>query len=241
MRTPALIFLSIAPLAACASQHAAPAQYGAMREVMREGKTEARVSLCDVVTDRTRFGVGALEGLSGEITIDAGETWVSRADAGKPVTTGPACVSTDRATLLSVGSIASPVNVTISLAVADAALEEAIGRAGSMVGMPGGPFLFAIDATATMLRAHVVAGTCAHADPDADALRISIDTPLEVRIVGLYAEGLPGVLTHHGSNVHMHAIFVHEGQRITAHIDSMALAAGARLTVPGAPTRRPDA
>lgn len=228
-----LVAASTVPLASCASKHAHPEQYGAMRAVMREGQTEARVTVCDVADGRTRFGVGALEGLSGEVTIDSGEVWVSRVEAGKPVTTGPGCTPTDRATLLSVGSIENPVTSTIEIAMADESLEEAIGRAGALVGMPREPFMFAIDATATMLRAHVIAGTCAHADPNAEAFRLSIDVPLQIRIVGLYAAGAPGVLTHHGSNVHMHAIFVHMGQRMTAHIDSIALAAGARLSVPG--------
>lgn len=224
---------AIAMLASCTSQRTPPEQYGAMREVMRKGKTEARVTVCDVADGHARFGVGALEGLSGEVTIDSGEVWVSRVEVGKAVTTGPGCTSTDRATLLSVGSIENPVTSTIKIAAADESLEEAIGRAAALVGMPREPFMFAIDATATMLRAHVIAGTCAHADPSADALRLSIDVPLQVRVVGLYAEGAPGVLTHHGSSVHMHAIFVHAGQRMTAHIDSIALAAGASLTVPG--------
>jgi hypothetical protein len=31
----------------------------------------------------------------------------------------------------------------------------------------------------------------------------------------------------------MHAILTFEGERMTAHVDSISLAAGARLTVPG--------
>jgi hypothetical protein len=93
--------------------------------------------------------------------------------------------------------------------------------------------MFAIDATATAIRAHVIAGSCAHADPDAEALRLSIDSPLVVRVIGLYAEVAPDILTHHGSNVHMHAILTFKGERVTAHVDSISLAAGARLTVPG--------
>lgn len=111
-----LVAASMVPLASCASQHAHPEQYGAMRAVMREGKTEARVTVCDVADGCTRYGVGALEGLSGEVTIDSGEVWVSRVEAGKPVTTGPGCASTDRATLLSVGSIENPVTSTIEIA-----------------------------------------------------------------------------------------------------------------------------
>jgi hypothetical protein len=140
---------------------------------------------------------------------------------------------TDRATLLSIGSIDHPVTSTIDVAVANESLDDAIARAGAAGGAGRGPFMFAIDATATVIRAHVIAGSCAHADPDAEALRLSIDSPLVVRVVGLYAEGAPGILTHHGSRLHMHAILTFEGERMTAHVDSISLAAGARLTVPG--------
>lgn len=231
----------IIALASCTSPRTQPEQYGAMRAVMREGQTEARVTVCDVAGDRSRFGIGALEGLSGEITIDAGEVWVSRVDAGKPVTTGPNCVPSDRATLLSIGSIDNPVTSTIDVALASESLENAIARAGAAEQSVQGPFMFAIDATATAVEAHVIAGSCAHADPTADALRLSINSPLEVRVIGLFAEGQPGILTHHGSNVHMHAIFVYEGERITAHVDSITLAAGARLTVPGSRAQRSSA
>ncbi|MFM1816848.1 MAG: hypothetical protein RLZ98_3543, partial [Pseudomonadota bacterium] len=105
MRTSYLGTAWIVMLASCASSPQEIEQYGAMREVMREGKTEARVTVCDVASDASMFGVGALEGLGGEVTIDAGEVWVSRVDAGKPVTTGPRCMPADRATLLSIGSI----------------------------------------------------------------------------------------------------------------------------------------
>lgn len=233
MWRPCLLAAWIVILASCTPPRMQPEQYGAMREVMREGKTEARVTVCDVAGDRSRFGVGALEGLGGEVTIDAGEVWVSRVDAGKPVTTGPRCMPTDRATLLSIGSIDHPVTSTIDVAVANESLDDAIARAGAAGGAGRGPFMFAIDATATAIRAHVIAGSCAHADPDAEALRLSIDSPLVVRVIGLYAEGAPGILTHHGSNVHMHAILTFEGERMTAHVDSISLAAGARLTVPG--------
>lgn len=216
---------------ACAPERGAIEQFGAMRPVMREGSTQARVGVCDAAARESRFGIGALEGLSGEITISGGEVWVTRVVDGKPVSTGPACSAGDRATLLSVGTIPEPATAPLDAALSGTALEDAIRRAAGEHG--SAPFMFEIDATATMLRAHVIAGTCAHADPNSNALRISIDEPLEVRIVGLYADGSAGTLTHHGTNVHMHAIFTYRGARMTAHIDSISIAPGGRATVPG--------
>jgi len=219
--------------AGCASQPASFEQYGRMREVMRDGQVEPRVGLCEVSDGSDRYAVGAMAGLDGEVTIAGGEVWVTRAVDGVPVTTGPACVASDRATLLSAGRIADPVTRTLDGELSGAALEAAIAAAARDLGRPAGPFLFRIDGTALRLRAHVVAGKCPHADPTADVIRIDLSDPHETVLVGLYARGRPGELTHHGSDMHVHAILVLDGGTVTAHVDEVTLAPGARLTMPG--------
>ena len=208
-----------------------------MRAVMREGQSQPRISLREASIDPTTVGVGALAGLAGEITIDHGEVWVTRFVDGKAVTTGPACVAADEATLLSIGALRNPTTTLCEEVVAGTALEDAVARAlraaqRSDTTASLSPSLFMIEGTATSLRAHVIAGTCAHADPTADALRLAIDTPVDVNIIGLYAENREGVLTHHGTRVHMHAIFIRDGARMTAHVDALTLDANAKITVP---------
>jgi hypothetical protein len=41
---------------------------------------------------------------------------------------------------------------------------------------------------------------CAYAVADADPLRLKIVSPTQVLVVGIYAQGRPGVLTHHGTS-----------------------------------------
>lgn len=227
-----IVVLSSLALSGCAAPRGEITQYGAMRAVMREGQVEPRVVLCDVVSKSNRYAIGALSGLAGEITIDDGAVWVTRNDAGNPVTTGPECVAGDQATLLSVGTIDSLQSTTIDKQLGGDELEAAIRGASDRAGNQGtAPFMFVIDGTASSLDAHVIDGTCLHADPSAKGLKFAIANPTEVRIVGLYADGQGGVLTHHGSSVHMHVILTNNGKKMTAHIDSVTLNAGARLGV----------
>ena len=41
---------------------------------------------------------------------------------------------------------------------------------------------------------------CAYAVADADPLRLKIVSPTQVLVVGIYAQGRPRVLTHHGTS-----------------------------------------
>lgn len=232
-----LVVLTSSLASACSSprfdRSALPfSQYGAMREVLHDGQSAPRVSVCEASRGHATYGVGALAGLAGEITIDAGQVWVTRSENGVPRTTGPTCVASDQATLLSVGPIEKPATILLTESLGGESLEAAIARAA---GVPEGvyaPFLFVIDGTATAWKGHVIAGSCPHADPTSDALQFAITEPVAVRVVGLHAFGAAGTLTHQGSNVHMHVIFERDGTRVTAHADAITLAPGATLTVP---------
>ena len=120
-----------------------------------------------------------------------------------------------------------------SSALSGEALEGEIREAAARDGLDATrPFLFTLRGSATSMRLHVVDGTCLHADPTAPGLRLEIAEPTAVEIVGVHAEGQAGVMTHHGTSVHMHALLEWKGHTITAHVDEVALRAGAVLGVP---------
>lgn len=54
--------------------------HGALREMMHEGRVERRVDLGPLAGTAGLFGVGALEGLGGEVTILDGAVWQSMPD-----------------------------------------------------------------------------------------------------------------------------------------------------------------
>jgi hypothetical protein len=52
--------------------------------------------------------------------------------------------------------------------------------------------------------------------------------------VGFYAADAAGVLTHHGTAIHVHAIIEYDGRVLTGHIDGLTLKPGASLQLPAA-------
>ena len=82
--------------------------WGTMREVLRQGKSEGRVALANIATPHT-IGVGALEGLAGEVTIVDGRVLVASATIGNDDANGVAlgrdATDTDRAALLVLGDV----------------------------------------------------------------------------------------------------------------------------------------
>ena len=60
-------------------------QWGAMRDVLALGKTQARVKLADVVKEPHAYGVGAVAGLMGEVTILKLTSRSSKASSLRPL------------------------------------------------------------------------------------------------------------------------------------------------------------
>ena len=219
-------------LAGCMRQRTTVTQFGAMRAVMREGQSEPRANLQAVTTTPAMYGVGAMAGLEGEVTIRDGEVWITRVKDGTPVTTGPIAAASDQATLLTIGPVARFQHHDLASALSGEALEREIRLAAARDGLDATrPFLFTLCGQATVMRMHVVDGTCLHADPSAEGLRITIMESTPVEIVGVHAERQAGMMTHHGTSVHMHALLDWKGQRITAHVDALTTEPGARLGV----------
>lgn len=215
-------------------------QFGTMRSVMREGLTESRTSLTDWKGPDT-IAVGAVEGLDGEITIVDGGVWVSRVRDGRVLTSGPAVQEDDHATLLVASREQRWQTIRLDAPLAGADLEAAVERAAAQHGVDTSqPFPFVIQATAASLDMHVINGFCPHsggeAAVDRQPLRIALENPTPVTIVGFYARDSQGVLTHHGTSTHAHALFDGREGRVTGHIDSVGVRAGALLRLPD-PTR----
>jgi len=214
--------------------------FGAMRAVMRGGSTEARASLREWEGPDT-IAIGAATGLDGEITMIDGQAWVSRVRGGEVITSGPEINPADQATLLVASRVREWSSTRLSTPLAGTHLEAAIALAASDHGIDTSkPFPFVIDGAATALEMHVVNGFCPHVgepDPGSEPSRFTLNEPTPVLIVGFYAKDAHGVLTHHGTSMHAHALLQRSGTRATGHIDSLAIQAGATLRLPD--TRSP--
>jgi len=208
-----------------------------MREVMREGRTEPRVPLSTVVARPHAYGVGAIVELAGEITIVDGEVWVaSVVDGSLRVTQKKERIS-GLATLLTVSHVERWQSAALPAAAHGPDLEALIESTARSLGIDSTrPFPIMLEGEAISLELHVINGYCPHGvDPatmNAQPWFWSSDRPGPVRLVGFYAPDAEGVMTHHGSSMHLHAL-IDDGERtITGHVDRVAVEVGTILRVP---------
>jgi hypothetical protein len=85
---------------------------------------------------------------------------------------------------------------------------------------------------------HVINGFCPHSGGGATAANQAwsfTGAPAGVIIVGFYAAGAEGEMTHHGTAIHAHAVVPAGETRITGHVDSLTVGAGATLMLPVPP------
>lgn len=209
--------------------------FGVMREVMMEGKTEARVALADYEKPGF-YGVGALPGLAGEILIDDGKVMVSNKHALWPERGAGA----EQATLLTVAHVGQWREVLLAeggdLGVIERAIAEAVPES-LRDGAEPVPFRLGFG---FWLSLHIARGACPHAatSPETEPDRWSGDCAGE--IVGFFAPGRAGAMTHHGTAIHAHAFVLPVGDYfniyneafVMGHVDSLVCPAGAKLFVP---------
>ena len=199
--------------------------YGEMREVLREGRSHGRVEVASV-TGPNSVGVGALEGLAGEVTILDGRALVSRIE--KERMTVREARSSEMAALLVTAEVGDWRECQLPDSEDYDSLESNVRSALVDAGFdPGAPTPIRITGSAERLSVHVVAGACPIADPGGPA-PWRFDGPAdEVTLVGIYVEGAAGRLTHHQHSSHLHA---HAGE-IVGHLDDVRLR-GVRLFLP---------
>lgn len=198
------------------------------------------MKLSDVSARPNFFGVGAVEGLQGEITI-----YDSR-----PIVTGHSrsgrlqdLSSEDlEATLLA----GAPVDVwarhVFDEPIATNDFDETLGALAVEKGLdPNGPFVFVVERQFSNVRLHVVNGACpVHArmknvDLGEEERPFEMDTTsIAGKLVGVYARNAVGELTHPATSVHAHLVFEDQttGLEVTGHLERFGVLAGAVLRLP---------
>jgi hypothetical protein len=239
-----LCVLAVVLLVGCHAKHPQVStefvRYGGMHETVGQKQHHSRVALAEIVERPHFYGIGALAGLQGEITIqDSVATVTSVAPDGRPQTRRGADM---QATLLVGKSIEDWASRTLGDAVWHAQFDAAIAAAAAEVGLDVAiPFMFVIEGEFTDLRLHVINGAC---PVHARMKNLTLDhsqRPFELEaerltgtLVGVYAADAVGKLTHPATSTHVHVVYVdHETeQRITGHLERVGLAAGAVLKLP---------
>jgi acetolactate decarboxylase len=191
---------------------------GKLMEIMHQGNVEAQIAL-DTIAKEHLYGLGAIAGLKGELTVIDGQPFVASVDS-----IGPKIVidAAAKAALFVYAYVQSWD--TLSLIGADSItvmIEEELKRRSST-----DPFPFIILAQPNKLNYHIINFTGEQPNKSnhkQGALRGGI-ADQAVQILGFYASNKEGIYTHHGSKLHMH--FLGALNALSGHVDSLNITEG---------------
>lgn len=218
-------------------------QHGEMRQVIGQLQHQARVRLPLLVKQPHFYGVGALPGLAGEVTIHDGRIIATRAASG-----GLATVEKDsdqfrqlEATLLVGAYVPKWKSILVNKTVPPEQVDSFIAKAAKSAGLDvTKPFPFVVEGKLANLHMHVIHGACpVHARLHGEELP-KAKAPVNVKhqqaegmLVGIYAANAAGRLTHPTTSAHTHVILREgTGQTVTGHDERVGLASGAVLKLP---------
>ncbi|MBL8889002.1 MAG: acetolactate decarboxylase [Planctomycetaceae bacterium] len=216
-----------------------------MRETIGMQQHQGRVALGSLSARPHFFAVGALEKLQGEVTIVEGQVFATGVTANGLPRSLNNDIDGRQATLLVGAEVSEWTDHKFPESMSGAKLEQWIQQQATAVGLDTKQaFPFTISGQLTELRVHVINGAWpVHAKRQnkpipADHAPFEAELQdLSARVVGIFAQGATGKLTHPGSSLHAHVIYEHESAgQITGHLESLEVAAGAvlRLPVPNA-------
>jgi hypothetical protein len=220
-------------------------QVGEMRTAIGMGQDEGRVGLGEIAARPHFYGVGALEGLRGEITVlDSHPIATAVAENGSPL---PLTGAEEEATLLVGRSIPRWRELALDEPVAPGGFDATVGALAAANGVDvTAPFVFVVEGEFTDLRLHVINGACPIHARNA-GIELAEDERPFVReaeriagtLVGVHAENSTGRLTHPGTSVHAHLVTTDAatGRRVTGHLERVGLARGAVLKLPESGSR----
>ncbi len=228
-----LLLLGSIAIGGCSSSHTVT-QYGGIRDALQMGNTQAQVTFEEVQSKQHAYAVGALPNLDGEITIFNGTIYTATTQDGNTATTELADETFDAATLLTATHVEEWVTTDLP---SNHPIEEAIELMAIIMGIDTEtPFPFLISGTTKNYHLHVINGYCPVTNPDLNSQfqpwRLDSSNSEDITVVGFYAKNQEGVMTHHGSNVHIHGIMEINGVLTSGHLDSVELNDGAILFLP---------
>lgn len=199
--------------------------FGELRKVMHGEEIGGQVAL-DSLDKSYLYGIGAIEGLKGELTILNGQVYQARVDSlGLKISLADSV----RASLL----------VTAQVGEWDTLVFQGVANVDSLLSTVaakrdlGEDLAFIILAKPQQMNYHVINFTGDkpnHKNHKQGSLSGGISKE-EVKIIGLYSEKAAGIYTHMGSKTHMHFVSVDEGK--SGHVDKLDLGEAAfKLLIP---------
>lgn len=198
--------------------------WGALREMIHEGRTESRVAIASVLAKPHVYALGAVAGMRGEVTIVDGTVWLALGDVneGKAVS-GP---TNEGAALLVASSVSAWRETTIDRDIPFSDLDRRVEEYAVAAGIDvDKPFPFVIEGELTDVHWHVLKGPPAPgADPhDHSTNAVVGEGAMKATVVGFFSKHHQGVFTHMGQNTHAHVVTATAS--FTAHADQFSIVA----------------
>jgi alpha-acetolactate decarboxylase len=221
----------IAALAACTtppSWDGRVAQWGTLRQVLRDGDTTGKVGVLDAASSFS-LGIGAVESLHGEILVLDGRAWI--AEPKDDAVTVRSAREGDRAAFFAGSRVDRWREIAVDRDLSPDDLEAMLDGLS-----PAEAFPFIVRGPLEQIESHVLNGRCPFNPKDtngADPLRAKFDA-VEGVLAGFFSRQPPGTLVHHGTRTHVH-VLIDGDRRFMGHVDAARVRRGARLFVPATP------
>jgi alpha-acetolactate decarboxylase len=235
------LFFSVWAFGAVASEPFDVRAFGNFQRMSQTGDTRGAVKLREILTLPGSYGLGALDGLRGEILLWDGKFLVSRGQSVNGATEPSA--ATDEAVFFvetrveAWDEIAIPNDMTRSefeLFVLQTALRRGLNTDHA--------FPFAVRGSFRRVLWHVVTGASSvHGDQSTEAGRVHSQGHARNRVFdqanaagflfGFHSgAALEGVISHPGERFHVH--YADSGFSVSGHVDDYRIAPGAVLLLP---------
>lgn len=207
--------------------------YGKLMEIMQQNQLQARVSLSDLTLTANSYGLGAMEGLKGEILISEGKVITSIANPDSILMGNSNDVS---AALLVTTEVAEWNILELNSSENMKGLESLILSKADEFNLDTNDVIpFKIEATPKSLNWHIINASLA-TEQNHQAYKESGRTGVledeAVKIIGFYSKNHQGVFTHHGSFLHLH--FITANGELMGHVDDLELTGNWKLEIPKA-------
>ena len=216
--------------------------FGNFEHMSQTGDTRGIVKLQEILTLPGSYGLGALDGLRGEILLWDGKLMVSRGYSASG-TVEPAAL-TDEAVFFVEARVEGWKDVAIPNDMKRAEFELFVLQTASRGELSTDrAFPFAVKGNFDRVLWHVVTGAAAKSDQDAHAGKIHSQGHASNRVfdqanvtgllLGIYSGvALEGVVSHPGERFHVH--YADAGFYVSGHVDDYQVTRGAVLLLPRA-------
>lgn len=213
-------------------------QWGTLKEVMHGEIMDGQVHLSEMTGKPHIFGIGAPDGLRGEILIADSVAWVATVQNGDRIVTQQSDSTKDSAVFLAVAQVPKWTSVRLERDVSADEFDDFVQKTISDAGLDRLETVpFVIDGSFSALELHVLNGQCPFAEVEAQ--REDSSPPCRTKLdeaqgllVGFYAKKGAGRITHHWTRTHVHALVGKDEKRIVGHVDAAAVKAGTVIRVP---------